>query len=324
MKVVVADRNLLPHRDAVEAGMPDGTVVSWHERFDEDELVADLADADVHVGGRVTEAMARAGRGLRLVQVAGAGVDNVARTSLPSTTLVANTFNHEESIAEYVLASAVLLRRGFLTQDHALRQGVWSTSVYDDALPQPSATAGARVGLVGFGHIGQRSWSLLRTLGCLGAAVTGRGAADVAVHGLEWAGDTTELPRLMAESDIVVVSAPLSPATTGMIGADELRALGPAGVLINVGRGPLVQERPLYDALATGELGAAAIDVWYDYPGADGRGDPSALPFGSLPNVLMTPHSSGITRRTFEGRCRDIVANIRHLADGTPLINLVG
>lgn len=323
MKIVVADRNLLPHRDALEAGMPDGAVVSWHERVDDDALIADLVDADVLVGGRVTEAMAEAGRGLRLVQVAGAGVDNVARTALPPTTLLANTFHHEDSIAEYVLAAAILLRRGFLAQDRALRRGVWATSVYDDALPQPGATADARVGLVGFGHIGARAWARLRTLGCVGAAVTGRGAVDAAAHGLDWAGDTSALPRLMAESDIVVVSAPLTAATTGMIGADELRALGPAGVLINVGRGALVQERPLYDALVTGELGAAAIDVWYRYPGPDGRGEPSALPFATLPTVLMTPHSSGITSRTFEGRCRDVVENIRRLADGRPLQHVV-
>ncbi|KQU36456.1 MULTISPECIES: 2-hydroxyacid dehydrogenase [unclassified Rhodococcus (in: high G+C Gram-positive bacteria)] len=323
MKVVVADRNLLPHRDAVEAGMPDGTVVSWHERFDEDALVADLADADIHVGGKVTDAMARAGTRLRLVQVVGAGVDNVARASLPSTTVVANTFHHEDSIAEYVLAAAILLRRGFLDQDRALRQGVWATSVYDQALPQPHATAGARVGFVGFGHIGQRSWSLLRTLGCVGAAVTGRGAVDVVAHGLDWAGSTDELDRLADESDIMVVSAPLTTATSGMIGPAQLRALGPRGVLINVGRGPLVQERPLYEALSRGDLGAAAIDVWYDYPGPDGHGEPSAHPFGALPNVLMTPHSSGITRRTFDGRCRDVLENIRRIADGVDVKNPV-
>ncbi len=99
----------------------------------------------------------------------------------------------------------------------------------------------------------------------------------------------------MTESDVVVVSAPLGDHTRGMIGGPELEALGPDGVLINVGRGPLVQEQPLYDALASHRIAGAAIDVWYSYPDAGGHGAPSALPFRDLPNVLMTPHSSGVT-----------------------------
>jgi phosphoglycerate dehydrogenase-like enzyme len=126
----------------------------------------------------------------------------------------------------------------------------------------------------------------------------------------------------MTESD-VVVSAPLTERTRGMIGVDRLRALGPSGVLINVGRGPLVQERALYEALSNRVIHAAAIDVWYRYPGAGGRGRPSDLPFGELANVLITPHTSGVTRNTFLGRVDDIAANIGRFERGEPLHNLV-
>jgi phosphoglycerate dehydrogenase-like enzyme len=108
-----------------------------------------------------------------------------------------------------------------------------------------------------------------------------------------------------------------------MIGAAQLEALGPDGVLINVGRGPLVQEQSLFDALAGGIVKAAAIDVWYRYP-TDGVGcAPSDLPFAKLPNILMTPHSSGVTRDTFAGRAEDVAANIGRLTRGEPLRNLV-
>lgn len=101
-----------------------------------------------------------------------------------------------------------------------------------------------------------------------------------------------------------------------MIGATQLRALGAGGVLINVGRGPLVVETDLYAALRDREIAGAAIDVWYNYPGPDGSAVPSDLPFAELPNVLMTPHSSGITRDTFLGRVDDIAANIGRLDRG--------
>ena len=91
-----------------------------------------------------------------------------------------------------------------------------------------------------------------------GAAVTGSGRVDADAHGLSWAADVARLDELMRESDVVVVSAPLTPATEGMIGADQLRALGPDGVLINVGRGPLVDERALFEALRDGDVRAAA------------------------------------------------------------------
>ena len=127
----------------------------------------------------------------------------------------------------------------------------------------------------------------------------------------------------MQTSDVVVVSAPLTERTTGMIGTEQLRALGPDGVLINVGRGPLVAERPLYEALSARTIAGAAIDVWYQYPDADGNVSPSELPFGKLPNILMTPHSSGVTENTFVGRVDDIAANIGRLSRGEPLQNVV-
>jgi phosphoglycerate dehydrogenase-like enzyme len=94
-------------------------------------------------------------------------------------------------------------------------------------------------------------------------------------------------------------------------------------VLINVGRGRLVQEQALYDALSGGVIRAAAIDVWHRCPSSDGVSTPSDLPFAELPNVLMTPHSSGVTRDTFIGRVDDIAANIARLQRGEPLQNLV-
>jgi len=318
MKIVVVDANLAPHRERLEALVPTGSEVSWHiggAPLDE------LCDADVYVGSRFTAEMASAAQNLRLIHIAGAGTERVEFDALAPDVLVANTFHHERSIAEYVVATAVMLRRDFLAQDRQLRRGVWATSVYDAAIPQSSMLGDARIGFVGFGHIGQRAWNLFRVFGCTAAAVTGSGR--VPDCGLSWAGERGALDRLLTECDVAVVSAPLNDHTEGMIGAAQLRALGADGVLINVGRGALVQERALYDALAEGVIRAAAIDVWYRYPTADGVSPPSDLPFAELSNLLMTPHSSGVTRDTFIGRVDDIAANIGRLQRGEPLQNVV-
>jgi phosphoglycerate dehydrogenase-like enzyme len=92
---------------------------------------------------------------------------------------------------------------------------------------------------------------------------------------------------------------------------------------VNVGRGPLVDEKSLYTALADKTIGGAVIDVWYDYPSSGNIGAPSSLPFQELSNILMTPHSSGLTRQTFDGRTADVAANINRLAAGQPVQSVV-
>ncbi|MGW6401330.1 2-hydroxyacid dehydrogenase [Streptomyces sp. NPDC055134] len=323
--IVVADANLPPLRAEFERQLPAGSTVEWVDPADPGAVTVAVAKADVLVSGTCTAATARSAERLRLVHAAGAGTDGIDRSALPLGTKVACTYHHEDSMAEYVAAAAALLRRGLLRQDAALREGRWLSPVYapDEAGWQPTL-AGATVGFVGFGHIGARSWQLLRAFGARGIAVTRRGEVDAGAQGLEWSGSVDDLPHLLDRSDVVVVAVPLNAATQGLIGAPELARLHSESVLINVGRGPVVEEDALYEALRSGRLGGAALDVWYAYPSAPGeRQQPSRHPFHTLPNVLMTPHSSGLTRRTFTGRAADIAANIRRLAAGEELTNIV-
>jgi phosphoglycerate dehydrogenase-like enzyme len=323
MRIVVTDANLSSWRDDLETALPDGTVVAWPDPTDDAEIRAALKDADVLVGPRFTTDMSDAGKKLRLVQVAGAGTDQIEVDALPRGTQVANTFHHEDAIAEYVVAATVLLRRGILRQDAALRRGEWASPAHNRAEPWVSGLAGATVGFVGFGHIGARTWELFKAFRARGVTVTRRGDTAAAAQGLEWAGTVDDLGKLLEIADVVVVCAPLTPETTGMIGASELAGMRQSAVLVNVGRGPLVDQQALYTALRDRAIGGAAIDVWYDYPPSGNTGAPSPLPFHELSNLLMTPHSSGLTRQTFDGRTADVTANINRLATGAPLQNVV-
>ncbi|MEV0704898.1 2-hydroxyacid dehydrogenase [Saccharopolyspora sp. NPDC050389] len=320
--VVVTDPNLVPLRAELEAALPPGTEVRWLDDAAPDAVEAAVAEADVLVSQAVPPELARAAKRLRLVHAPGAGTERITVAGLPPGAQVANTFHHEDAIAEHVVAASILLRRGFLRQDSALRNGIWESATYDRQVPWPGALGGATIGFVGFGHIGATAWDRLRAFGARGIAVTRRGRVDPEA-GLAWAGIRDRLPELLAESDVVVVSIPLSEETTGLIGAAELAKAGPDAVLINVGRGPLVDEEALYEALRDGVLGAAAIDVWYQYPTAGKTAEPSRFPFHELENVLMTPHSSGIARQTYTRRVADIAANIRRLAAGEPVQNVV-
>jgi phosphoglycerate dehydrogenase-like enzyme len=322
LRVVVADANLLPHREAFEAGVPAGTEVVWHDRLDEDAVVGDLPGAHVFVGARFTAAMGEASDALRLVHVAGAGVDGIDMAALPEGAQCANTFHHEDSIAEYIAATSVVVRRGLLVQDRALRDGHWASPVFEPDRPQAGAMRGATVGIVGYGHIGARAWANLRAMGARGVVVTRR-PPDAAAEGLDWARGPEALPDLLAEADVVVLCLPLTEETRHLIGADQLAVMRPDAVLVNVSRGPLVDPEALHAALVEERLGGAVLDVWYSYPSEGSTAQPAPVPFGELGNVLMTPHVSGVTRQTFAGRVADITANIRRLRADQPLENRV-
>jgi phosphoglycerate dehydrogenase-like enzyme len=314
MRVVITDPNLLPLRDELEGLLPEGTETVWLPK----DVVEALKTANVLVGPAFTPEMADAAPVLKLVQVAGAGTDRItARGVVP----VANTYHHEDSIAEYVLWALIALRRELPQADAALRQGRWRSSIYDSSIEQPQTLASAKIGFLGFGHIGRATWRALQAFGAQAQAVTASGKA--AADGLNWAGDTSQLARLLDESDALVVSAPLTETTRGIIGAAELERLGRDGVLVNVARGPLVQEQPLYGALRDKAIRGAALDVWYSYPKTGDQASPADAPFGELDNVLLTPHLSGITQQTFRGRVHDIAANINALAEGNELHNVV-
>ncbi|MEU1513236.1 2-hydroxyacid dehydrogenase [Streptomyces sp. NPDC005811] len=317
LTVVVSDPHLRRLRERFEAALPGGTVVRWPDPADTEAVKAAVRDADVLVSGACPAEIAAAGQGLRLVHAAGAGVDGIDVGALAPGTLVANTHHHEDAIAEYAVAAAILLRRGFLRQDAALRRGTWGEPSY------PGLLGEAVVGFVGFGHIGARAWQRFRAFGARGVAVTRRGGVDAVAERLAWAGGMDDLDALLETSDVVVVSVPLTGTTTSLIASKELKRMGESAVLINVGRGPVVDEDALYAALRDGVIAGAALDVWYDYP-ADGRtGRPGRHPFHELPNTLMTPHSSGLAGQTFARRSEDITANIRRLAAGQSVDNVV-
>ncbi|MBC3762233.1 NAD(P)-dependent oxidoreductase [Quadrisphaera oryzae] len=342
MRIVVIDPNLpavaAELEAAVEAVAP-GAQVAWHPRFDREAVARDLPGAEVLVASRYTASLVPWSTSLRLLQCPAAGLDAIDTGALPAGVLLANTGHHERSIAEHVLAGVVVLRRRVREQDVALRErGQWASSTFDASLPLPLGLDGARVGFVGFGAIGRACWAPFAALGATGAAVTGSGRLDAAEHGLAWAGGTDRLDELVAGSDVVVLSAPLTPATTGLVDARLLALAPPGAVLVNVGRGPLVDEAALFEALRAGRLGGAVLDVWWSYPGGGAAGGsggaaggapgpvtgaPGRCDWGSLPNVVASPHSSGITRQTLLARVADVAENVRRLRAGEPLVNAV-
>ncbi len=285
------------------------------------EALEHATGTQVLVGASAPAELIRAcGDDLRLVQVTGAGLDKVDQSALAEKTLLANTFHHGRSIAEHVVMVSMMLLRHVPRANRELTQGQWRTVMTDPAVPFGGVLAGRTMGIVGFGEIGSQVAVLARALGMSVRAVrhSGKPAA-----GVDWMGTSPQLPELLRASDVVVVTVPLSSETRGLLNADAFAAMKSNAVLVNVARGPVVDEQALHDALSKGTIGGAGIDVWWRNPRDPDAPPPSHLDFTGFDNVVLTPHQSGHTEETFRGRVHDVVANIEALAAGTPLRNLV-
>jgi phosphoglycerate dehydrogenase-like enzyme len=306
----------------VRNALPDAHVASVEEGSA--ELRNAIVDADAAVGARLTADELALARRLCLVQVLGAGYDEIAVDALPPGCVLCNVFLHEVAIAEWALMAMLALTHRLIVYDRDLRQGIWHDAYRFEGTPTPDLR-GRTVGTVGLGNIGAEVVRLGRSLGMKAIAVTRKPKPD-RERGLKlsWLGGLEALPQLFREADFVVIALPLNHETKGIIRERELRELGPNGYLINVCRGPVVDEAALYEALASRTIAGAGIDVWYRYPS---RPDevvlPASLPFWELDNVVMTPHTSGFAESTFTRRWDFIAQQLRRLADQQPLENVV-
>jgi phosphoglycerate dehydrogenase-like enzyme len=273
-----------------------------------------LADADVLVTARFNAEMGRVAKRLRLLVCPPAGSEYIDRDALPEGAVLVKGTGHEIVIAEYVMGSIVVLRQRFLETDSALRQGEWRYGFYggDRMLEE---LHGSNIGFVGFGGIAQEAARRALAFGMRPAAVTLHPErARPQTTELEFLGKLSEpsnVDRLAAWSDQLVLCCELSPLTRGMLDARRLALMKPSAVIVNVARGAVAVEKDLYEALAAKRIAGASLDVWYHYPHEPGQvRQPSELPFNTLDNVLMTPHASGWTgaakKRRLEAMARVI------------------
>ena len=280
-----------------------------------------FADADVIVGGPITPEIAASAGRLKLFHAGQAGMDRLGIELLGPGVTVCRTFNHEVSIAEYVMMAMLMLRRHPQEQDRELRQGTWNASWIWGEFPALRVLQGETVLILGLGHIAAE---IVRRAGVFGMRVVGVSRQPRPHAGVDRVVGYDTWREEISQADFLIPCCPLTQDTEGLIGKAELALAKPGACLINIARGGIVDETALYEALRDGRLGGAAIDVWYRYPKTRAeKCHPSRLPFHELQNVIMTPHVSGWTEQTAAGRMRDIAANINRLACGQPLQNVV-
>jgi phosphoglycerate dehydrogenase-like enzyme len=267
--------------------------------------------------------LARAPR-LTWVHSASAGVERALTPSARARGIVITNARgvFSRPIAEYVAMMILAISRRLPQLLELQRERTW----------QPLEGVELRdvtVGIVGLGSIGRAVGALATAFGCRLIATRRRSGAgsdnvspdpdetDLGRLTLDRVLGPEGLPELLAESDFVVLAAPLTPDTEGMIDDAALAAMKPGSWLINVARGRLIDERALLRALRDGRIGGAVLDTFAEEPLAE------SSPFYDLPNVIVTPHTSWSSGRVLDRSVGLFCENLRRFAAGEPLLNVV-
>lgn len=223
---------------------------------------------------------------LRAVIVPWAGLPKALAEALTERPHLAvyNLHHNAAATAEMAVGLLIASARRIVEADRSLRKGEWLRRMDDR---QGVLLEGKRAIVLGMGAVGTRVASLLRALGMDVVGVRRQPAGeDVGVG---------DLDAILPAANALVVCVPLTSETHSLIDARRIALLQPPRLLVNVGRGPVVDERALYEACRDGVLFGAGIDTWYQYPQPEERAPvwPSALPFHQLENVVMSPHHGG-------------------------------
>jgi phosphoglycerate dehydrogenase-like enzyme len=285
-----------------------------------DEAAAAVRGAEVYLGLGLPRALLRAAleppARLRWIHSGAAGVASLLHPELSGSGVVLTNSAgiHGPPMAETVLALLLHFARGLDLAVRAQRRGAWETAGFERTDSGIRELAGATLGIVGYGGVGRAVARRAAALGMRVLAVRRHPEPDDVAEIL--AGDDA-LHRLLAASDFLVLTVPSTAATRGLIGAAELARLPNGAVLVNVARGDVVAEDALADALRSGRLRGAGLDVFSVEP------LPAESPLWQLDNVLVLPHVSATTPRYWERETELILDNLQRYLSGSGLRNTV-
>lgn len=215
-----------------------------------------------------------------------------------------------ESLAEFVLGAALFFAKDFRRMVRSQAAGCWDPFDIDELSRQT-------MGIVGYGDIGRACARRAKAFGMRVLALRRRPELAAGDPQVDAVCPPDRILEMLPQCDYVVAAAPLTSATRGLIGAREIAALKPTAVVINVGRGPVIDEAALIRALEQGRVRGAALDVYDTEPLPPGH------PFYRLGNVLLSPHCADHTRTWLEDAMRFFLNQFERYRAGLPLLNVV-
>ncbi|MBS7609464.1 lactate dehydrogenase [Candidatus Bathyarchaeota archaeon] len=310
MKVVLGFKAPEDEVEILRRFLPKGIALRTLATGSEEELINLSMDAEALITHRASRKLIESSERLRLIQVPAAGVDGIdidaAREK--GNIYIANVGGLlSRAVAEHAFSLILALAKKTIELHGYLTSGNWKRI-------EPQVLYGKSLGIIGFGNIGREVGRLGRAFQMRILAVRRHPEVDYAT---DFMGGPEDIGFVMSESDFVVISVPLTKETRGLIGAKELMAMKPSAFIINVSRGPVMDQKALYRALKEGKIAGAGLDVFDPEPP-----DPRD-PLLKLENVVMSPHVAGAWKATVAERMRISAENVRRLMEGKKPINLI-
>jgi phosphoglycerate dehydrogenase-like enzyme len=283
-----------------------------------DNVEQEISDAEIAFTFSLRPEQFRAARNLRWIHSPAAAVHQFLFPELVNSDVILTNARdvHGPVVAEHVMALIFALAKQIPQAVHFQQQRTWGQENVWRRHPRPRELAGATLGLIGLGSIGRHVAKHAAALGMRTICV--REHSQKAVPNfVDEVLPSSGLDQMLSRADYVVLAAPLTPATQHMIGREQLAQMKSDACLINVGRGPLIDEAALFDALKEKRIGGAALDVFDKEP------LPPDSPLWDLDNLLITPHTAGMTDKLWERHYTLFSENFRRYASSQPLIALV-
>jgi phosphoglycerate dehydrogenase-like enzyme len=298
-------RKDFPQLNVVRLARPDG-------------IDREIADTEIAVTSSVPPEYFRIARKLRWIHSPAAAVHQFLFPELVNSDVILTNARevHGAVVAEQVIAMILAVAKRIPQAVRFQQERVWGQEAIWEQDRGPREIAGATLGLVGLGSIGRNVVKRAAALGMRVIAV--RQHADAARPDLvREVLPQSKINEMLATADYVVLAAPVTASTRHMVGREQLAMMKPDAYLINVGRGSLIDEAALLEALQQRKIGGAALDVFDQEP------LPPDSPLWDLDNLLITPHTAGMTAKLWERHYTLFAENVRRYLSGQPLLALV-
>ena len=283
-----------------------------------DGIDAELRDAEIAITWSLRPEQFALARKLRWIHSPAAAVHQLIFSELVASDVILTNSRdvHGPVVAEHVIAQIFALAKCLPSAVRLQQQHVWGQDAMWGAEPRVREVAGATLGLVGVGSIGRE---VARKASAFGMHVIAcrEHPENELPEGVEQVFAASQLDQLLASSDYLVLATPVTPETRHLINASRLTKMKPDAFLINVGRGALVDESALADALRTHSIGGAALDVFSKEP------LPPDSALWDCDNLLITPHTAALTDKLWERHYALIAENLHRFLNSKPLLATV-
>jgi D-2-hydroxyacid dehydrogenase (NADP+) len=278
---------------------------------------AEIVDADIAIAWSIRREQIPAAKKLRWIHSPAAAVHQLMFPELVSSEIILTNARevHGPVVAEHVIALIFALAKKIPDSVRLQAKHVWGQQILWDGQPRIREVAGATLGLLGLGSIGRPVVKSAKALGMRVVAV--REHPEKGGEGADVVLGPTDEKQVFLQGDYVVLAAPVTASTQAVADAERLALMKPSACLINVGRGPLVDESALAAALRNKKIGGAALDVFPKEPLA------ADSPLWDLPNLLITPHTAALTEKLWERHYTLFSENLRRFLNGEELLAVV-